>query len=430
MKKSMKKSLTVAISLAIFFLPNLVSAEASVNTNPNERIFFKHPDPQAEFSAKMQRRSNRARKKISPDIIEKIKKIEPPNIQNPPEIETPSEFWEMEIAPGLIEKIYTHSTRGDRVKAYCLIADHDRYELTPMLALGKVQGRATVSDMYRDFNAWSDNSAVGAINASYFAVTGDLIGVTKIDGLAAGTTYFERSAIGIMPDGTAVFGKNYYDGHVTLGDMTLPVSGVNHERSDNNLIIYNRWYGESTRTNEFGLEFVIENGYVTAINQNNSRIPADGIVVSVHGTAKDAFMNVKIGDRAIISEDFGNPWNDAIHIVGAGPRLVSSGMVYVTADEEEFPSDIRIGRAPRSAVGVTSDGDFLIAVVDGRQSLSRGCTLTEWAQLLIDFGAVDAINLDGGGSSALVINGELMNSPSDGRERLVGSSIIISRKPN
>ena len=257
--------------------------------------------------------------------------------------------------------------------------------------------------MYRDFNAWSDNSAVGAINASYFAVTGDLIGVTKIDGLAAGTTYFERSAIGIMPDGTAVFGKNYYDGHVTLGDMTLPVSGVNHERSDNNLIIYNRWYGESTRTNEFGLEFVIENGYVTAINQNNSRIPEDGIVISVHGTAKDTFMGVKIGDRVIVSEDFGNPWNDAIHIVGAGPRLVSSGMIYVTADEEEFPSDIRIGRAPRSAVGVTSDGDFLI-------------------------GAVDAINLDGGGSSALVINGELMNSPSDGRERLVGSSIIISRK--
>lgn len=427
----MKKFFTIATSLAIFFLPTIVSAEASVNIDPNERIFFKRQSPDQPIEVPREsRRDKKSKKKLSRESKEQIEKIAPPNIQteNSEQIETPSEFWEMEIAPGLIEKIYTHSRGGDRVKAYCIIADHDRYELTPMLALGKIPGRATVSDMYRDFNAWSNNSAIAAINASYFAVTGDLIGVTKIDGLTAGTTYFDRSAIGIMSDGRAIFGKNYYDGHVTLGAMTLPVSGVNHERSENNLIIYNRWYGDSTRTNEFGLEFVVEDGYVTEIHQNNSRIPRDGIVVSAHGSAKDVFAGVKIGDRAVISEDFGNPWNDAIHIVGAGPRLVSSGMIYITADEEEFPSDIRIGRAPRSAVGVTSDGDFLLAVVDGRQWISRGCTLTEWAQILIDFGAVDAINLDGGGSSALVINGELMNSPSDGSERPVGSAIVINRK--
>ena len=98
----------------------------------------------------------------------------------------------------------------------------------------------------------------------------------------------------------------------------------------------------------------------------------------------------------------------------------------MTADEEYFPDDIRVGRAPRSAFGVTKYGDYIFAVVDGRQAHSRGCTLQEWADILINqFGAVDAINLDGGGSTELIVKDSIVNIPSDGRERPVGSVLII-----
>ena len=100
----------------------------------------------------------------------------------------------------------------------------------------------------------------------------------------------------------------------------------------------------------------------------------------------------------------------------------------MTASEEEFPSDIRVGRAPRTAVGVTKDGRYLLAVVDGRQSHSVGLTLTDWARLLVKFGAQDAINLDGGGSTDLVVNGEVQNSPSDGQERAVGDALVLVPK--
>ena len=66
--------------------------------------------------------------------------------------------------------------------------------------------------------------------------------------------------------------------------------------------------------------------------------------------------------------------------------------------------------------------------MDGRQADSHGLTLTEWAELLKKVGARDAMNLDGGGSSDLVVGGEVQNSPSDGSERSVGSALIVVKK--
>jgi exopolysaccharide biosynthesis protein len=114
--------------------------------------------------------------------------------------------------------------------------------------------------------------------------------------------------------------------------------------------------------------------------------------------------------------------------MGAGPCLVHNGQVNVTAADEGVPSDIRYGRAPRSAVAVLRNGNYLFAVVDGRQECSHGLTLTEWAVLLKKVGAQEAMNLDGGGSSDLVVGGQVQNSPSDGTERYVGSALIVVKK--
>ena len=326
-----------------------------------------------------------------------------------------------EPAPGLTQKIYAKNG----IHACIVELDSRIYTLRPALARGIVPGRQALSGIVRNTGAYA------AVNASYFALNGDILGVTKIDGLVAGTTYFTRSAFGIMPDGSPVFGKVAYSGLVTIGDVTLPVSGVDAERGKDNLIIYNKHYGNSTRTNEYGTEYVIQNDMVTDIGTGNTPIPANGVVVSVHGAAQKAFEGAQIGDKAIIYETLGKPWDDAAQIVGAGPRLLANGRVNVTVAEEEFPGDIRYGRAPRSAVGVTSDGNFILAAVDGRQAVSRGCTLTEWAEFLKSFGVVDAINLDGGGSTEIISYGEILNFPSDGGERPVGSAIIaVPKKGN
>ncbi|WP_302489569.1 phosphodiester glycosidase family protein [uncultured Mitsuokella sp.] len=327
-----------------------------------------------------------------------------------------------QIAPGLVEHTYVYWDDYGKISAWLLEADPARYKLVPVLAKGKIPGREAVSGIV------ARAGGVAGINGSYFAPDGDLIGVTKMNGQIVGTTYYTRSAFGLKKDGTPIFGKISYNGTVTMGGVNVSVGGVDCERGADSLVIYNRAYGSTTGTNEYGREYVVRNGRVTDIRQNDSPIPADGVVISVHGTVADELGGVEVGDPVKITEDLGDGWQDADFIVGVGPRLVANGRVNVTADEEEFPADIRIGRAPRSAVGITKDGKYLLAVVDGRQSHSVGLTLTDWARLLVKFGARDALNLDGGGSSDLVINGEVQNSPSDGQERAVGDALVLVRK--
>jgi len=315
------------------------------------------------------------------------------------------------------------------VMAFAVIADHEKYFLRPILAGGKVPGRATVSQM-------NPADAIATINASYFGKNGTLYGNTKIDGLTAGTTYYIRSAIGINSDGTTIFARQFYRGALKSGETEFAVDGVDCERNPNTVVVYNRWQGDSTGTNDSGMEIIVYEGKVINIvnGAGNSPIPPDGFVVSAVGEATQKFSNVQIGDEMIFDEDYINTeytgdFNAAIHVISAGPTLVKDGEIYVTADAEQFPDDIRVGRAPRSAVGITKYGDYIFAVVDGRQAHSKGCTLKEWAKILRDnFGAVEAINLDGGGSTELYFKGKLVNSPSDGHERPVGDALTILRR--
>jgi exopolysaccharide biosynthesis protein len=110
--------------------------------------------------------------------------------------------------------------------------------------------------------------------------------------------------------------------------------------------------------------------------------------------------------------------------IGAGPALVVNGNIDVTSDEEAFFAKSFNEANPRTAAGVTANGALILLVVDGRQADSRGVTLDELSALMLDLGAVDAINLDGGGSSTLVVNNTLVNRPAGGSfEREVMSAI-------
>lgn len=91
--------------------------------------------------------------------------------------------------------------------------------------------------------------------------------------------------------------------------------------------------------------------------------------------------------------------------------LVRDGRLRVTAMEEGFGTGSIPGVHPRTAIGQTADGGLLLLVVDGRQDISRGVSLSELGRILIEAGAVDAMNLDGGGSSTFVVGRDRLNLP-------------------
>lgn len=339
-------------------------------------------------------------------------------IDNPP-TEIPPEDGE-----GLEFLVYDQNG----VMAFALIAAHEYYKVRPVIAGNRIQGRATLTQISRDYNE------TAMINASYFDSDGSIIGIFQIDGTLVSRGDYTRSAIGIKQDGTIIFGKLGYYGVFEINGNEFTISGVNCDRPKDSIVLYNNRFGVSTNTNNSGVELIIRNGIVSEISRGkgNNYIPSDGYIISAQGNSRELFQGVYVGDyvnlqQELLEEDAS--FSGAVHIVGVGPRLVKNGQIYVTADEEYFPADIRVGRAPRSAFGVTKYGDYIFAVVDGRQAHSRGCTLQEWADILINqFGAVDAINLDGGGSTELIVKEHIVNIPSDGSERPIGSALMILPK--
>jgi exopolysaccharide biosynthesis protein len=116
-------------------------------------------------------------------------------------------------------------------------------------------------------------------------------------------------------------------------------------------------------------------------------------------------------------------WAGVFDAVGGFPMLLQDGRIVACT--------ISCGSQPRTAVGVTADGRILLVVVDGRQPRwSVGPTHVEFARILRDLGAETALNLDGGGSSTMVVEGELVNRPSDGRERALANAILVLPGPD
>jgi exopolysaccharide biosynthesis protein len=101
--------------------------------------------------------------------------------------------------------------------------------------------------------------------------------------------------------------------------------------------------------------------------------------------------------------------------VGGGPVLVKDGALFISNNEEKkFAGKAIADHHPRTAMGYTKDGYIILLAVQGRmKNIAVGTTLTETAKIFIDLGAVEAINLDGGGSSCLLINGKETIKPSD-----------------
>lgn len=114
----------------------------------------------------------------------------------------------------------------------------------------------------------------------------------------------------------------------------------------------------------------------------------------------------------------------------AGPVLIQEGKIRITVNEEVFFNTKIPEVHPRTAVGYRPNGELILLIVDGRQVSSRGVDLNELATILLDLGCYEALNLDGGGSSAMVVRGHLLNRPA-GRttQREVMSALVVLYEP-
>ena len=289
------------------------------------------------------------------------------------------------------------------------------------------------------------HGAIAAVNGGYFRMTGafagDSTGTLQIDGRILSEPDRGRAAVGLVrAPGTTrlVMGHVTWDGSVNVEGNRRRLNGVNRARGANELILFTPEFNDTTLTDDSGTEAIVRAGRVAGVRDSagSTPIPRDGFILSATGTMRQwvrdrlrpgrrvtTTVTLRPVDRLTV-----NPWKGAEDILGAGPKLVTAGRVDITAAREKMLPAFATDRHPRTAVASLRDGRVLLVVVDGRQpSLSVGMSLNELARFLIELGAVEAINMDGGGSTTMVVHDAIVNRPSDPTgERPVSDAIIVN----
>ena len=354
---------------------------------------------------------------------------EAPEVPQPPgPPKAPEQLAYRRVVPWQVHRLGT--ARGVAV-AYSLLLplSEKTYELRPALATGSVRGRATVRQIATRFGAF------GALNGGYFAGNGAPLGMLMIDGEWVKEPILGRTVLGIMQDGSVQMGNVDFNGRITLpgaGEFRINSLNAGHSKTDEVILYTQRWGNETADKSKEGATRVMLTGAGQVLRVNAEGrgmvIPQGGYVLSAVGPRAAAMAKTTVGGTATLRIATSPAWPGLRHAIGGGPRLVADGRPHNTAGSEAFRSDIASGAAPRTAIGVLPNGDVLLVVADGRQQgYSAGLTLDEMAHFLVKQGVRDAMNLDGGGSSTLVVSGRLANRPSGGGERRVSNALLAFR---
>ncbi|GGB62117.1 phosphodiester glycosidase family protein [Fictibacillus barbaricus] len=283
--------------------------------------------------------------------------------------------------------------------------------------------------------------AIAGVNGDFFDINGTkaTIGAEVQDGkILKGATSGREKSVGVDTNGLGQIADLLLDGSMIFNGKTHPLTAFNqYSIPVNGIGLYSSFWGTAARSGVAGSsksvhEVRIQNGKVTESRSgiSDEEIPEDTLVLIGRDAGAATLQQLTTGQEIAINYEpkvsNGNPFEFAI---GGNPVLVKNGEVQ-NVDNSVL--------APRTAVGFSADGkQMYFVIVDGRQTDSRGMTLYEFAELMKEFGAHHAINLDGGGSTTMVARtpGEdhvdIVNSPSDGVERAVPNGIgLFTEKGN
>lgn len=362
------------------------------------------------------------------------------------------------VTPGVEYKKGTNSWKNKAQSIHTVEVDMNRPEVTVDAVIpNPLNARTRLTNLLKA-NSSEGNRLVAGINASFFHVnSGDPAYLLSTNGvvntygvISTGNDEYMSvpTAFAIDQNGKGQIGRFDYEATVEIGGAKTKITTINKARTTNEVILFTPSYSHSsTRANEYGVEFIINNlsssieeGYhlgkkvtakvagITPYGSRDSKIPADGFVISIQGGAQaEAFKNVKVGDDVTLSIDLNKPFDNAAFVLASGPLLVQNGKVDMTIN----PSSSRATSTnPRTAVAVNQDGSKVFFVtVDGRIAGSTGMNLKEFGEYLVSIGAYAALNLDGGGSTTMAVRKRgdlyptLYNQPSDNYERAISAAI-------
>jgi hypothetical protein len=358
------------------------------------------------------------------------------------------------LAPGLLLYQLDSTTILDDdapVSLRLLRLDPARVELKAVLANDEVMGTETVAGIAER------HQAIAAVNAGFFAPNGDPSGVLTIDGRLVSDTRRPRGAVGILTDAgrpNLLFDRlratqtllAYYDRN---NPTRVPIDGVDTTRIRGQLMLFTPLYHADTDTAEGGLEWIVdvqrtERGQPLRVVSGPHRIgrtpiPSAGFVLSFGATKPSpALARLKRKVRVALESSYepieseAELWSRAQYIIGGAGQLIREGREVEDWSIEAFARGFAENRHPRTMIGTAEDGTIWLVTVDGRQpEHSAGMTLVELRDFARRLGLANALNLDGGGSTTMWVQGQVINRPSDATgPRKVSDALLVRVREN
>ena len=292
-------------------------------------------------------------------------------------------------------------------------------ELTPALSSDStLKSRRTITTIAKN------NNAIVALNGTYFKPqTGVPLGTLMINQKMYTGPIYDRVAMGIFENSFDI-ARIQLNATLKGSGKTIAVNNINQPRMlSTHILVYTPEWGKySPAAPKYGVGLQVIDNKITKASANAAEIPQNGYVISGPKSILYALLDKKDVELSIKT----NPdWDGVKHIISGGPYLVKNGEVFVDMTAQRLQAIG--GRNPRSAIGYTKENNFIFVAVDGREGSSIGMTLMELANFMQSIGCVGAINLDGGGSTVMYVNGRVVNKPQQTGGIPLSNAIILSK---
>ena len=352
--------------------------------------------------------------KISPEVRQKkfdedIKLVFPKSVIN-------------DVESGVKHIKLTKYYSGRPVRINVVVVDRniaDNLELRPALSSDStLSSRRTITTIAKN------NDALVALNGTYFKPqTGVPLGTLMIDQKIYTGPIYDRVALGIFDDGFDV-ARIQLNSTIKGSGKIIKVDNINQPRmlSTHVLVYTPEWGKYSPAAPKYGVGLQVIDNKIEKASANSIEIPENGYVISGPKSILYALLDKKDAELTVktIPE-----WKGVKHIISGGPYLVKNGEVFVDMTAQKLQAIG--GRNPRSAIGYTADNNIILVAVDGREGSSIGMTLMELANFMQSIGCIGAINLDGGGSTVMYVNGKVVNNPQTVGGIPLSNAIVLSK---
>ena len=188
------------------------------------------------------------------------------------------------------------------------------------------------------------------------------------------------------------------------------------------LVYTPEWGKYAPQAPQYGTGLQVVDNKIVKTSANPLEIPQNGYVISGPKSMLYPLLDKKDSELVVNT----NPdWKGVKHIISGGPYLVKNGEIFVDMTAQKLGAIG--GRNPRTAIGYTADNNLILVAVDGREGSSIGMTLNELARFMQSIGCVGAINLDGGGSTVMYVNGNVVNHPQQKGGIPLSNALVLSK---